>query len=801
MKPIAVLAFALALGATPPLHAQTTPGGLTELAQGAGDFLPAEEELPLDQLMDDFEWLDTPAGEAAEAGEAGEAGGGGEPEAATLEPASPPAAEPEAEPAAAAIPADWVRREKFGLRFAVPPDWTVQEDDTRGFSVGTGGETQGVVFNVMLEPPEVMDDLPPNAEVTDEPDFEVGPGAVFRQRVVDAKMGPVTFHGRLFLSDAPYQDDYHLVFMMVVIGLPPDEVAETLAAVLASVEADPPPELAPAPAPVASGLDIDGLVRHKAPPGWSVAFRRSDGIVFATPAYDAHLTIAMGEAARKILDLGGQFAAAPQRYEDATILGEPAILFEGVSRDADIQAGRERIAGMKLVHALKRCLADGSPIAIARIATPETFAAGGFDGLLAAIELTLPGDAIACPAFDGAGEGAGGGRPVEPEPRPATPVSPTTENWAFYRNARFGTTLAYPAERFIAQPPSENDDGRRFVSPDGAVQFIVYAGHNVLGKTIDDLLSDEIGFGGFESVTDRQVSASRFSIEGTREGKTVLHMKIIDEADVIHTLLLEADAGASAWLTGPVLQRMRLSFGVEPGAIGGTIGIGGQPVEATPGDPALELAFWQAIADSGDPADFEAYLAQWPGGTFAALAANRLNRLRQAATPTQPIPGHATGNARAGQAQAVFYTRLPGTPSRSGIRSQPVEIVDIGALEGGMPYMHNGSMMWVYPEHGLIVYDRPRSGLSVRRGTVLFKGQPWSADIDGNTVIRGHAVTFRKGCEAAGYEVRGMYHHTYAAFEFTLEGPAPVRRKGSCDIIGYDINSGNAKLRFDAAWR
>lgn len=791
MKPIAVLAFALALGANPPLHAQTMPGGLTELAQGADDFMPVEEKPPLDQLIGDFEWLDTPAGKA------GEAGSSDEPEAATLEPAPPPAAEREAAPAAAVIPADWVRHEKFGLRFAVPPDWAVQEDDSRGFAVGIGGETQGIAFNVILERPEVMDDLPPGAEVTDEPDFEVGPGAIFRQRVVNARIGPVTFHGRLFLSNAPYEDDYHLVFMVVVIGLPLDEVAETLTTVLASVEADPPPKPAPAPAPAASGPDIDGLVRHNAPPSWSARFRRSDGIVFATPAYDAHLTIAIGESARQIPDLGGQFAATPQRYEDATILGEPAILFEGVSRDADIQAGGQMIAGMKLIDALKRCLADGSPIAIARTATPETFAAGGFDGLLAAIELTLPGDAIACPAFDGAATATGSRRPVDAEPRPATPVSPTTENWAFYQNARFGTTIAYPAERFIAQPPPENDDGRRFVSPDGAVQFIVYASHNVLGQTIDDLLFDEMEFGGFESITDRQVSASRFSIEGTREGKIALHVKMIDEADVIHAFQLEADAGASAWLTGPVLQRMRLSFGVEPGAIG-TVG---ESVEAAPGDPALELAFWQAITDSDDPADFEAYLAQWPGGTFVALAANRINRLRQAATPTQPVPGHASGSARAGQAPAVFYTSLPGTPSRSGIRSQQVEIVDIDALEGGMPYMHNGSIMRVYPEHGLIVYDRPRSGLSARRGTMLFKGQPWSTGIVESTVIRGHAVTFRKGCEAAGYEVRGMYHHTYTVFEFTLEGPAPVRRKGSCDIIGYDINSGNAKLKFDAAWR
>lgn len=50
------------------------------------------------------------------------------------------------------------------------------------------------------------------------------------------------------------------------------------------------------------------------------------------------------------------------------------------------------------------------------------------------------------------------------------------------------------------------------------------------------------------------------------------------------------------------------------------------------GPPAVsnEAVFWQSIAGSRNPADFEAYLAQFPTGTFAALARNRLAVLRGA---------------------------------------------------------------------------------------------------------------------------------------------------------------------------
>ncbi len=57
-----------------------------------------------------------------------------------------------------------------------------------------------------------------------------------------------------------------------------------------------------------------------------------------------------------------------------------------------------------------------------------------------------------------------------------------------------------------------------------------------------------------------------------------------------------------------------------------------------------ELLFWQTIKDSANPADFQAYLKQFPNGTFADLARIRMGSKRQytvhspvlRAVPTQP---------------------------------------------------------------------------------------------------------------------------------------------------------------------
>jgi hypothetical protein len=57
------------------------------------------------------------------------------------------------------------------------------------------------------------------------------------------------------------------------------------------------------------------------------------------------------------------------------------------------------------------------------------------------------------------------------------------------------------------------------------------------------------------------------------------------------------------------------------------------PIAAAPvaTELALELAFWDAVKDSRSPADYRAYLEQYPNGRFAALA-----RVRSATADTPP---------------------------------------------------------------------------------------------------------------------------------------------------------------------
>ena len=69
-------------------------------------------------------------------------------------------------------------------------------------------------------------------------------------------------------------------------------------------------------------------------------------------------------------------------------------------------------------------------------------------------------------------------------------------------------------------------------------------------------------------------------------------------------------------------------------------------VTAPAGQADLELAFWSAIANSGDPADFEAYIQQFPEGTFVPLARNRLAALAPEVQPKpDPLAGSEATNA------------------------------------------------------------------------------------------------------------------------------------------------------------
>lgn len=97
-------------------------------------------------------------------------------------------------------------------------------------------------------------------------------------------------------------------------------------------------------------------------------------------------------------------------------------------------------------------------------------------------------------------------------------------------------------------------------------------------------------------------------------------------------------------------------------------------VTVEPGPRQIEADFWASIKNSRDPADFDAYLAQYPQGNFRRLAENRLRVLRPSvpvpAVPAAP-PGAASSTGSAVGAPATAPTVVLGAPSPVAVPPPP----------------------------------------------------------------------------------------------------------------------------------
>lgn len=91
-----------------------------------------------------------------------------------------------------------------------------------------------------------------------------------------------------------------------------------------------------------------------------------------------------------------------------------------------------------------------------------------------------------------------------------------------------------------------------------------------------------------------------------------------------------------------------------------------------------------------------------------------------------------------------------------------------------------------------ITYNRPRSGLPVAQGTLLFRGSRDGARYSGT------AYTFKAGCPPAPYAVTGIKDRK--GNSIVLTGAAPRRDPYSCGVIGATASSGHSKLVFDTSF-
>ena len=105
-------------------------------------------------------------------------------------------------------------------------------------------------------------------------------------------------------------------------------------------------------------------------------------------------------------------------------------------------------------------------------------------------------------------------------------------------------------------------------------------------------------------------------------------------------------ARSTGYLDGPSAEALRMA-----GGAGSTVSAIA-PSAPAPVPPAqqpstassqAEIVFWQSIADSTNPAEFEAYLVQFPNGVFRALAQARLAALRSPGDPPGAVGTRVSG--------------------------------------------------------------------------------------------------------------------------------------------------------------
>ena len=78
------------------------------------------------------------------------------------------------------------------------------------------------------------------------------------------------------------------------------------------------------------------------------------------------------------------------------------------------------------------------------------------------------------------------------------------------------------------------------------------------------------------------------------------------------------------------------------------LGLAGPTVIARAQEPAqnaAEIAFWNSVKDSKNPAELQAYISAFPNGLFAQLARLRLEQLQRAPAPSGGGGGGGGGAA------------------------------------------------------------------------------------------------------------------------------------------------------------
>ena len=230
-------------------------------------------------------------------------------------------------------------------------------------------------------------------------------------------------------------------------------------------------------------------------------------------------------------------------------------------------------------------------------------------------------------------------------------------------------------------------------------------------------------------------------------------------------------------------------------------------VVAQPQPSQGEIVFWESIRNSSDPADFRAYLEQYPQGTYAPLARNRINAL-QAKPETPPAAAAAPAakpEVRLPSQGDTWTYRLsePGAAQRTYSAKvssvSPAAIVEQYAVDGGpsAEWTHKGERevvmlgKSVFAPYLVVFGEMPTGAIGRVRSAEPVCGATYVCEAVAR-VVAWERVTVPAGTfDTVKVEVRQNWRPA-------LAGPQGTREAGGRILLGWYAPAVKRAVKFSS---
>jgi hypothetical protein len=141
---------------------------------------------------------------------------------------------------------------------------------------------------------------------------------------------------------------------------------------------------------------------------------------------------------------------------------------------------------------------------------------------------------------------------------PREQLEAPASNWQTYENSRFGYSVPYPADTFTTTFRSQNGDGAVFSSENGAHTLRVFASHNALNRSVQEIVAEreeQFAEASARELAPRTVVLAGQMPDGSRR---VERVQVAD--NTIYTLVLSM---ADESLSSGTIVNMLQSFTIE----------------------------------------------------------------------------------------------------------------------------------------------------------------------------------------------------------------------------------------------